>query len=126
MVRFMIYPGALRPKTLIRFMERLTRDAQRKVYLILDNLNVHKSRDVRAWLQENRQRIEVFYLPPYSPELNPDEYLNGDLKRAVHQDVPPRDAQQLRLIAQRHLRVIQRSRPRVRNSFRHRAFRYAA
>jgi len=125
-VRFMIYPGALRPKTLIRFMERLTRDAQRKVYLILDNLNVHKSRDVQAWLQENRQRIEVFYLPPYSPELNPDEYLNGDLKRAVHQDVPPQDAQQLRLIAQRHLRVIQRSRPRVRNYFRHRAIRYAA
>jgi transposase len=58
---------------------RLIRDAHRKVYLILDNLNVHKSRDVRLWLDAHRQQIEVFYLPPYSPELNPDEYLNGDL-----------------------------------------------
>ena len=125
-VRFMIYPGALRPKTLIKFMSRLIRDAHRKVYLILDNLNVHKSRDVRLWLDAHRGQIEVFYLPPYSPELNPDEYLNGDLKRAVHQDVAPKDAQQLKLIAQRHLRVIQRSRRRVRNYFMHRDIRYAA
>ena len=125
-VRFMIYPGALRPRTLIKFMDRLIRDARRKVYLILDNLNVHKSRDVRQWLQVRREQIEVFHLPPYSPELNPDEYLNGDLKRAVQQDVPPQDAQQLKLIAQRHLRVIQRSRRRVRNYFRHHAIRYAA
>ena len=107
-------------------MDRLIRDARRKVYLILDNLNVHKSRDVRQWLQVRREQIEVFHLPPYSPELNPDEYLNGDLKRAVQQDVPPQDAQQLKLIAQRHLRVIQRSRRRVRNYFRHHAIRYAA
>jgi transposase len=125
-VRFMIYPGALRPKTLIKFMGRLIRDAHRKVYLILDNLNVHKSHDVRLWLDAHKEQIEVFYLPPYSPELNPDEYLNGDLKRAVHQDVAPKDAQQLKRIAQRHLRVIQRSRRRVRNYFKHRDIRYAA
>ena len=80
----------------------------------------------KGWLQVRREQIEVFHLPPYSPELNPDEYLNGDLKRAVQQDVPPQDAQQLKLIAQRHLRVIQRSRRRVRNYFRHHAIRYAA
>lgn len=125
-VRFMIYPGALRPKTLITFMTRLIRDANRKVYFILDNLNVHKSREVRRWLAEHVEQIEVFYLPPYSPELNPDEYLNGDLKRAVHQDVAPRDAQELKTTAQKHLRVIQRSRRRVRNYFRHHAIRYAA
>jgi transposase len=125
-VRFMIYPGALRPKTLVKFMSRLIRDAPRKVYLILDNLNVHKSREVRLWLEAHRAQIEVFYLPPYSPDLNPDEYLNGDLKRAVHQDVAPKDALQLKLIAQRHLRVIQRARRRVRNYFKHDSIRYAA
>jgi transposase len=125
-VRFMIYPGALRPKTLIKFMSRLIRDANRKVYLILDNLNVHKCREVRQWLDANHKHIEVFYLPPYSPELNPDEYLNGDLKRAVHQDTAPRDAHELKTTAQRHLRVIQRSQRRVRNYFRHHAIRYAA
>lgn len=125
-VRFMIYPGALKPKTLIKFMGRLVRDADRKVFLILDNLNVHKSRRVRQWLDEHADQIEVFYLPPYSPELNPDEYLNGDLKRAVHRDVPPKDANELKATAQKHLRAIQRSRQRVRNYFRHHAIRYAA
>lgn len=125
-VRFMVYPGALAPATLIAFMRRLIRDAKRKVYLILDNLGVHKSHAVRDWLDERAGHIEVFFLPPYSPELNPDEYLNGDLKRAVHQDIPPRDAQQLTQTARRHLRAIQRSRHRVKRYFRHASIRYAA
>jgi len=65
---------------LITFMKRLIKDAERKVYLILDNLKAHRSRKVTEWIESNREKIEVFYLPSYSPELNPDEYLNGDLK----------------------------------------------
>jgi transposase len=125
-VRFMIYPGALDARRLIVFMHRLTKDARRKVFLILDNLNVHKSAPVRAWLADHRDDIEVFFLPPYSPELNPDEYLNGDLKRAVHQDVPPRDREELKATALGHLRRIQKSPGRVRRYFRHRSIRYAA
>jgi transposase len=77
-------------------------------------------------LAEHRDDIEVFFLPPYSPELNPDEYLNGDLKRAVHQDVPPRDREELHATALGHLRRIQKSPGRVRRYFRHRSIRYAA
>jgi len=54
------------------------------VFLIVDNLRVHHSKLVREWLEEHREQIEVFYLPSYSPELNPDEYLNCDLKVGVH------------------------------------------
>lgn len=125
-VRFMVYPGAMSPDLLIEFMRRLVKDAGRKVFLILDNLNVHKAKRVRAWLDEHADEIEVFFLPPYSPELNPDEYLNGDLKRAVHQDVPPRDAHELRSTATKHLRAIQRSRHRVKRYFAHPSIRYAA
>jgi transposase len=125
-VRFMVYPGALSPDLLIEFMRRLVKDAERKVLLILDNLNVHKAKKVRAWLDERSEQIEVFFLPPYSPELNPDEYLNGDLKRAVHQDVPARDAGELRSLATKHLRAIQRSRHRVKRYFAHPSIRYAA
>ena len=53
----------------------------RKVYLILDNLRVHHSKAVSAWVDEHKENIRLFYLPPYSPEYNPDEYLNNDLKR---------------------------------------------
>jgi transposase len=79
-VRFMLYRQALNARRLVRFLTRLTRDAGRKVFLILDNLKVHHATVVRDWLEAHREMIEVFYLPSYSPELNPDEYLNGDLK----------------------------------------------
>lgn len=60
---------------LIDFMMRLVNDAKRKVYLILDNLRVHHAKPVKEWLEAHKKMIEVFYLPAYSPELNPEEYL---------------------------------------------------
>ena len=51
--------------------------------LILDNLSVHYSNPVKAWLAENQEKIESFYLPGYSPELNPEERLDSDLKQAI-------------------------------------------
>jgi len=54
-----------------------------KVFLIVDNLRVHRSKLVSAWVAENAKAIELFYLPPYPPELNPDEYLNRDLKTTI-------------------------------------------
>ncbi len=73
-VRFMVYSDKMNSQTLIKFMERLIKDSRRKVLLILDNLKVHHSYIVKDWLKEHSQEIEVFYLPTYSPELNPDEY----------------------------------------------------
>ena len=83
-VRFMIYKESMTSSRLIGFMTRLIKDAGRKVYLILDNLKVHHSNAVAEWLEKKKDTIAVFYLPSYSPELNPDEYLNNDLKHRVH------------------------------------------
>lgn len=125
-VRFMIYKGALKPERLISFMGRLTRDAQQKIFLILDNLNVHKAKKVRNWVALHEEAIEIFFLPPYSPELNPDEYLNGDFKRAVYSDIPARDQAALHRQALGHLRRIQKSPARVAAYFQHPSIRYAA
>lgn len=125
-VRFMIYAGALTPQRLIVFMRRLTKEARRKVFLILDNLNVHKAKVVRDWLKANKQRIEVFYLPPYTPERNPSEYFNGDLKGAIQRDVPARDQRELKTQILGHSRRIQKSPARVRKYFEHELIRYAA
>ena len=89
-VRFMVLTGPLSAPMLICFLRRLIRDAERQVFLILDDLNVHKTAKVRAWVRAHRDEIELFYLPPYAPELNPDEYLNGDLKLGVAARVPAR------------------------------------
>jgi transposase len=124
-VRFMIYENSLNADTLIKFLKRLTRDAGRKVFLILDNLRVHHSKAVKKWLESHKDEIEVFFLPPYSPELNPDEYLNGDLKTGVHSGVPARSSSQLKARAISHLRMLQKLPKRVRNYFRHPKIAYA-
>ena len=124
--RFMIYPGGLSPERLIVFMQRLIKDASLKVFIILDNLNVHKAKMVREWVEEHANRIEVFYLPPYSPELNPSEYFNGDLKGEIQRGVPPKGVGDLKRTMLSTSRRIQKSPGRVRAYFKHRTIRYAA
>lgn len=87
-VRFMVYNDKMNSNTLIKFMGRLIKNSTKKIFLILDNLKVHHSYIVRDWLEEHEGQIEVFFLPSYSPELNPDEYLNCDLKVGVHSRTP--------------------------------------
>ena len=64
----------------IKFLKRLIKDANQKIFLIIDNLRVHHAYVVKDWLENHKDEIELFFLPSYSPELNPDEYLNCDLK----------------------------------------------
>lgn len=125
-VRFMVLTGPLSAPMLICFLRRLIRDAERQVFLILDNLNVHKAANVRAWVRAHRDEIELFYLPPYAPELNPDEYLNGDLKLGVAARVPARTKPELMKAAKSHLRMLQCRPSRVRRFFEHPRINYAA
>lgn len=125
-LRWMVLQGALSAQTLIRFLRRLLRDAGGKVFLILDNLNVHKAAAVRTWVAAHADAIALFYLPPYAPELNPDEYLNGDLKLGVAKRVPARSRPELLQAATSHLRMLQRRPARVRRFFEHPRVQYAA
>ncbi len=75
LVRFGFMEGVINAERLIAFMEKLIADSDRKVLLIIDNLKVHHDKDVTKWLSTRQDRIEVFYPPPYSPEINPYEYL---------------------------------------------------
>jgi transposase len=74
----------------INFMERLIRSREQKIFLVLDNLRVHHSKPVKKRLAEHTGQIETFFLPSYSPELNPDELLNADLKMRVTRIAPAR------------------------------------
>jgi transposase len=84
-VRFMTYRGALGAAVLLTFLSRPVAGAPRKVLLIVDRLRAHKAPGVEAWVAAHRNRIEAFYLPAYSPELNPVEYLTNDMKGAVNE-----------------------------------------
>lgn len=126
LVRFMVLDGPLSAPMLIRFLRRLIRSTDHKVFLILDNLNVHKAKKVRAWVTAHARAIAVFYLPAYAPELNPDEYLNGDLKLGVAKKVPARTKPDLAKAARSHLRMLQHRPARVRHFFHHPRISYAA
>ncbi|MRD47437.1 IS630 family transposase [Caenimonas koreensis DSM 17982] len=125
-MRWKIFDGALNADILIDFMKRLVRDAGRKIYLILDNLKVHHSKPVKAWLAQNADYIAVFYLPSYSPELNPNEMANADLKQGVTKRAPARTKLQLVKATAGHLRSVQRQPERIKSYFEHEPVRYAA
>ncbi len=92
--RWMIIDEAFDADKLIEFLQALIKDAGKKVFLILDNLRVHHSKLVKAWVAEQKDDIELFYLPSYSPELNPEERLNADLKQEMSKRVPVRTTSQ--------------------------------
>lgn len=125
-VRFMMYRDAMNAKLLIKFMTRLTKDADRKVFLILDHLRAHHSKEVTRWLEEHREQIEVFHLPSYSPELNPDEYLNGNLKTKVHSGTPVRNQGDLEKKTRSFMRTLLKRPAHVQNFFKHPKVAYAA
>ena len=121
----MVYKDRMNSNTLIKFMKRLIKDSEKKIYLIVDNLKVHHSFAVRDWVEEHEEKIEIFFLPSYSPELNPDEYLNCDLKSGVHSGIPARTKKQLTSKSISHLRKLQRLPKRVMKYFKHPKIAYA-
>lgn len=124
-VRFMLYRENMTSAVLIRFMSRLIKDVSQKVLLVLDNLRVHHSKVVAAWLAEHKKQIEVFFLPPYSPEHNPDEYLNGDLKNHIRSGLPSRTESELSKKTRSFMKMLQKRPNRVSNYFKHPLIAYA-
>ena len=125
-LRFMIYDGALNAVIFLRFLRRLVKDACRKVFLIVDNLRVHRAKLVIAWVQANADRIELFYLPPYAPEHNPDEFLHNDLKQTLARRRIPRTKARLKSGLSSYMRGLQRRPAKVRAFFQAPSVRYAA
>ena len=125
-VRFMFYRERMNAKMLIRFLRRLIRSADRKVFLILDNLRVHHAKVVKQWVAEHRAEIELYYLPSYSPDLNPDEYLNCDLKAEVSKYPDSRRKGQWQSSSLRAMQSIQKQPHRVRKYFQAKDILYAA
>ena len=72
---FKTYSGKFISEVFIDFMKRVIKQSKKKVFLIVDNLAVHKSAIVKEWIERNKSKIELFFLPPYSPDMNPDELL---------------------------------------------------
>jgi transposase len=125
-LRFMVYRKGLKVPTFILFLQRLIRDADAKVFLILDNLRVHHARKVREWVEKNHEKIELFFLPPYCPEINPDEYLNNTIKAQLRRKPAPRSHEQLQQDLRNRMKSNQKKPHLIKKLFEHPAVRYAA
>lgn len=124
-LRFMVYEGALRVDTFLKFLRRLIKDAGRKIFLIVDNLRVHHAKKLRQWVERHSEEIEIFYLPAYSPEQNPDEYLNQDVKAHMRKKPAPRSDKELKSGLRSYMRHLQRKIDKVASFFEHDLVRYA-
>lgn len=125
-VRFKIYTRKFDNHVMIDFLKRLIQGTPRKVFLILDRHSVHRATAVQEWLAQHQTDIEVFWLPPYSPELNPAEYLNCDVKGAIHQQPPSLNLDALAKGVLSTLRKLQKLPGRVISYFQHPSISYAA
>jgi transposase len=125
-LRFMTYKGTMDAALFIMFLGRLLRTTTRKVFLIVDRLKAHDAAKVDEWVKRHKDRLELFYLPRYAPELNPDEYLNNDLKGSVNEEGLPHTNEGLRSRLQRWMRTLFHWPARVASYFLHPCVQYAA
>lgn len=125
---FMVIKGRFNSLVFIKFMRRLLKQSQQKIFLIVDGHPSHKSKITRAWLErpENSKHIEVFFLPGYSPELNPDELVNQDVKSNALGRRRPKTLEEMTGNIRSYLRKRQRQPHIVRNYFLEKNVQYAA
>lgn len=123
---FMVFKEGFTAPVFLRFLRRLIRQAKQKVYLIVDGHPVHRSRTVKRWLAKHAKQIRMFQLPAYSPELNPDELLNQDVKSNAAGRQRPRDQAEMIATVRSYVRSTQRRPDVVRAYFREEHVRYAA
>jgi transposase len=127
MLRFRLFVGSFTGAVFIDFLGRLVRDGGgRKIHLIVDGHPVHRAKAVSAWVGRHGDRIELHFLPGYSPELNPVELLNHDVKANAAGRRRPRSAGELRDELHGYLRRRQRQPEVLVCFFDHPTTRYAA
>ena len=85
--RFMLHDGTVTAPVFKTFLERLMVGADKPVFVVVDGHPVHKSALVRQYVESQQGRLQLFFLPPYSPQLNPDEQVWAHVKRAVGQQL---------------------------------------
>lgn len=125
-VRFMTYTGTMNDALFLEFLGRLLRSSTKKLFLITDRLKAHDDAMVQRWVEAHQDRIQVFFLPRYSPEMNPVEYLNNDMKATVNADGLPDDKTTLRSRMQRFMKRLYHMPQHVISYFFHPSVQYAS
>jgi len=123
---FMVFTKRFTGTVMIDFLQRLIKQNKQKVFLIVDGHPVHRSRQVKRWVYRHRKGIRLFFLPGYSPQLNPDELLNQDVKTNAVGRNRPQNQPEMMCQVRSYLRSTQRRPLIVKNYFKHKDVHYAA
>lgn len=123
--RFMTVKGRVNAGVFIGFLKRLAHNADRPIFLIVDGHPSHKAKKVERYIQSLNGRLRLFFLPPYAPELNPDECVWNDLKNNTIGRKAITDPETLHREVTRFLRFLQRTPARVRGYFNTATTKYA-
>lgn len=125
-LQFMIIDGRFNGEVFIEFLKRMIRYSNQKIYFVTDGHPAHKTKKLNEWLDNNKKRIEVFFLPPYSPELNPQEYVNQDVKTNVIGKKRPINKAQMKINVNEFMYKRKKDKRQVQKYFHEKHVRYAA
>lgn len=125
---FMFFKGSMNEDIFKEFCEKLIASKKKPLYLIVDNLNVHHAKKLKTWAEAQKEinGFHIFYLPSYSPELNPDEYLNRDVKAHLAEQSIPQSSEELEMRISLHLTTRQKDRQSVIKFFHKKEVLYAS
>ena len=112
-----LHSGTIDGIKFLEFVKRLVFNKKKKIFLILDNARIHHSKLLAAWLNKNKDKIEVYFIPPYSPELNPDERVNADVKYGGGSKKPKRTENDLSFAVDIHMNILKKNPSRIRKYF---------
>lgn len=121
-----IVPKRINSVLFLEFLKRLMRGSARPVFLIVDGSSAHKAKIVAKYIERQKGRLRLFYLPPHYPELNPDEYVWNDVKNNGVGRAGVTDETEMRRAIESRLRLLQKNPERVQKFFQSETTRYAA
>jgi transposase len=122
--RFMTVEGRMNAEKFIEFLKRLIHNAPRPVFLVVDRHPSHRAKKVLAFVQSTEGRLRLFFLPPYAPDLNPDEHVWNHLKNHGVGKQAIRSRDQFRKVVLGHMRSLQQLPDLIRSFFRDSRLRY--
>jgi transposase len=125
-LRFMTVKGTVNGSKFVEFLKRLIHNATRPIYLIVDGHPAHRAKVVKEYLLSTDGRVRLFFLPPYSPELNPDELVWNHIKNHKLGRTAVKGPDDLKEKVTSFLRSLQRMPEKIRGFFREPNVRYAA
>lgn len=124
-LEWMALADPMNSELFLTFLKQVIKFKRRKVILIVDNLKVHHSKLVTEWCEANKDRIELVFLPAYSPQINPDEYLNNGLKQKLASQPPPKNKPQLDAMVEVFMLLLSAVKKHVQAFFHHPDVAYA-